>query len=234
MTIEYKLEQKMSSNTPIFVDVETDGCGSFRDGTHRIIQLGWSVGNEYRNYYVKGCKYINPQALHVHKITLEHLETHGYLFNDAIQPFLEDLRNVDNPMLVAHNVQFDYGCLVHNMKLHQCSATDIEFVTNLKCFCTMKNSTDFCQLPGKWGQYKWPSLLELRRALELEEKTQVHDAIQDVILLKEVYTVAIDRGIFASCVQHSVTPVVGVPVLSEAHIVPVAKNLPGRPFSDDC
>jgi len=176
----------MSGSTPFFFDMKTN----VDDNTcclHDIIQLGWNVRDEYRNYYIKGCTYIDQKSHH----TLDHLKKHGYLFNDAIQVFLEDIKKVHNPMLVAHNANFNCDCLVHNMKLHSCSSIDIDFVSNLQRFCTMAGGTQL--LHGQIN--KSSSLLEFREALGLDNTTtQTFDALNNVIMLKEAYIVAFMDG----------------------------------------
>jgi len=185
------------STTPIFIDCETDGVGEIRKGEHGIIQISWNVGDKYRNFYICECDYINPFAYSVHHITVEHLKKHGHVFNDAISVLINDLRETPNPCLVAHNIQFDYAAILYNMHKHSCCCKDVEFMACIPTFCTMKNSTDFCMLKGVYGNsFKWPKLTELRAQLNLESVEQRHDALHDVILLREAYEAGCERGVF--------------------------------------
>ena len=45
--------------------------------------------------------------------------------------------------------------------------------------CTMKLSTDYCKIPGRFG-YKWPSLSELHIKLFGEDFEEAHDASVDI------------------------------------------------------
>ena len=44
----------------------------------------------------------------------------------------------------------------------------------------MATTTEFCQLPGRYKNYKWPKLEELHRILFKEEFDGAHDAMGDV------------------------------------------------------
>ena len=44
----------------------------------------------------------------------------------------------------------------------------------------MKESMDFCQLPGQFGDYKWPKLQELHIKLFNKGFENAHDALVDV------------------------------------------------------
>jgi DNA polymerase III epsilon subunit-like protein len=47
--------------------------------------------------------------------------------------------------------------------------------------CTMLSSVDFCQLPGRYGSFKWPQLQELHKILFGKEFDSAHDALADVV-----------------------------------------------------
>jgi DNA polymerase-3 subunit epsilon len=44
----------------------------------------------------------------------------------------------------------------------------------------MKQSTEFCRMPGRYGSYKWPRLSELHVKLFDTPFEGVHDAKEDV------------------------------------------------------
>ena len=50
----------------------------------------------------------------------------------------------------------------------------------------MKESTEFCQLPGKYG-YKWPTLTELHTILFNESFDDAHDAASDCLACMKCY-----------------------------------------------
>ena len=47
-------------------------------------------------------------------------------------------------------------------------------------YCTMKETTDLCKLPGRYGNYKWPKLQELHKHLFGENFVGAHDAMFDI------------------------------------------------------
>ena len=46
--------------------------------------------------------------------------------------------------------------------------------------CTMKSTTNFCQIMGQYGRYKWPTLQELHTKLFGYGFENAHDAFVDV------------------------------------------------------
>ena len=50
----------------------------------------------------------------------------------------------------------------------------------------MKESTDFCRLPGNYG-FKYPNLTELHRKLFKKAFDDAHDALADVRACKAAY-----------------------------------------------
>jgi hypothetical protein len=52
--------------------------------------------------------------------------------------------------------------------------------------CTMKTSTDYCELPGRYG-YKWPTLEELYRVLFNRGLQNYHTALADVRACAECF-----------------------------------------------
>jgi hypothetical protein len=62
-------------------------------------------------------------------------------------------------------------------------------------FCTMEKSTNLVKLPGKYGKYKWPKLVELYKFLFNEELTGAHDALVDILATRRCYYELLKRGI---------------------------------------
>ena len=51
----------------------------------------------------------------------------------------------------------------------------------------MKNSIDYCKLPGYHGEYKYPKLQELYRKLFGQSFSNAHDASADTEATKKCY-----------------------------------------------
>jgi DNA polymerase III alpha subunit (gram-positive type) len=169
----------------IFVDVETNGIGTFRPPTQTITQLSFIKTDKLGNII---CKYSNlikgaveladiPQVI----FTLEQLDKDGISLNQA----LCDLKIAmeDEPIFIAHNAEFDFSIIKRDAEL---LSIPIKFK---KYFCTMKNSIDFCKLKSdKNINYKWPKLSELAEKLEIKyDESKLHDSSEDVRILKECF-----------------------------------------------
>ena len=105
-----------------------------------------------------------------------------------IVPLLNKLKNMmeNCDVLVAHNLEFD-----SNMIKLECIRNDIELNVSKACYCTMKKSTQLCniQKENSFGKYlKWPTLEELHKHLfPTVEVKNLHDAYVDSILCLRCY-----------------------------------------------
>ncbi|MCB0370460.1 MAG: 3'-5' exonuclease, partial [Bdellovibrionales bacterium] len=89
-----------------------------------------------------------------------------------LQEILKDISLSD--VLICHNLSFDLAILQSELLRAQFSAE-----LNIKMFCTMKSSVDYCKLPGRYG-FKWPKLEELYDVCFSEKLENAHDALVDV------------------------------------------------------
>ena len=85
-------------------------------------------------------------------------------------------------LVVAHNLDFDQR--VVQAELIRAGLADA--FAGKKGYCTMKNTADFCKLPGKRG-YKWPSLTELHRRLFGQVPEGIHSALADAEACKRCF-----------------------------------------------
>jgi DNA polymerase III epsilon subunit-like protein len=108
----------------------------------------------------------------------------------ALLAFAEDLGTCG--VLVAHNVQFDER-VVGAEFLRAGWPNPIESKARL---CTMRSSAEFCAIPGR-GDYKWPTLEELHRALFGAPLASAHDAAADVRSCAKCFFELKRRGILA-------------------------------------
>ena len=61
----------------------------------------------------------------------------------------------------------------------------------------MKESTRFCAIPGRMGEFKYPNLMELYRKLFNKSFQNAHDALADVRACKAAFFELKLRGIIA-------------------------------------
>jgi DNA polymerase III subunit epsilon len=144
------------------------------------------------NMLIKDQKPSEDKALETHGKTTELLQKFGVPRRLAISNFYHTIADTD--ILVAHNIEFDLNILGHAFALE-----GIKFPDLPRSFCTMKTSTDICQIPAPNGRrgYKWPKLIEAYKILVDPEGFEgAHDALADVRACGKVLKVLAERGIF--------------------------------------
>jgi DNA polymerase-3 subunit epsilon len=146
----------------------------------RLVQLAYLLydSNEQlihaRNYIVRPDGFQIPaDASRIHGITNERAIGEG-LPIDAVLKDFHDMINNSN-YLVAHNMSFDEKIvgsefLRNNMQ---------NVIPTKQKICTMELSTEFCAIPGPYGN-KWPKLTELHHKLFSEEFEGAHNASVDI------------------------------------------------------
>ncbi len=183
----------------LILDTETDGIGSFRPPRQRIVQMSWITdNNKERNYFIKGVQKISEDVPHM--ITVDFLNSEGAEFDDVIQQFLGDLEYTEK--IVAHNVDFDVGCILHELELRGYSENCRNIVADVPTYCTMKNSMEFCHLPkigigANYPGWKWPKLSEAYSAILMKPAPSgLHDSLKDCQVLRELYLKGRGIGVF--------------------------------------
>ena len=185
--------------TSIVFDLETNGIGSFRPPTQTITQIAFIKFNsdgEILDQYstvVKGATRINSLIPAV-KITMKQIENEGV---EPIVAYTRFLDAIDDDMIIyTHNADFDVNLLKRALQ-----DTTMEFPNN-QIICTMKSSSDFCKIrktgyAAKYGGYKWPSLSELAKRLNIENNNNnFHDALYDCQITKECILKGQQVGLF--------------------------------------
>lgn len=186
----------------LFFDTETTGLPNNwnapvddLENWPRMIQLAWlqydNDGNEIKRYenIIKPDGFEIPtQASDVHGITTDKAHEQGIELKNALDDFAAALS--DSKILVAHNIGFDEKIA---------GAEFLREGINSKMFeipkvCTMHSSTDFCQLPGRYG-YKWPNLTELHKILFGRGFEGAHDALADVVACADCFFELRKRGV---------------------------------------
>lgn len=177
-------------------DTETTGKADFNSpasAKHQphIVQLGailfddsWSVRAEL-NLIVKPDGWTIPEeASNIHGITTTIANSCGVDLSSALSCFrgLFKLANV----YVAHNLEFDALIVASNfMRLTDCVGMGSDI--RERGFCTMHAMTPICKLPGRYGDYKWPSLQEAYQHAFGEMFDGAHDAMADVRACARLY-----------------------------------------------
>lgn len=150
------------------------------DNWPRLVQLAFSYYDKDGNELEKGNLLIKPEGF---KIPIEATKIHGITTDIALNEG-RDLRKVleeflpfleETEFLVAHNIAYD-----ENIMGAEYLRKRIEnIIPSIKKICTMKQSTEYCALPGSDG-YKWPRLSQLYRQLFGEDFEGAHDAYADM------------------------------------------------------
>jgi DNA polymerase III epsilon subunit-like protein len=162
----------------------------------RVIQLAWELLDDkleplsQGSYLVKlstGVR-IDPKAQNVHGISLDRLQREGEDLGEVLTSFLAAMKQATH--LVAHNYDFDSKVLGCEF-IRQSGKNALQ---RKKSICTMKSTTDFCELPGPYG-YKWPTLQQLHHKLFQEDFTGAHDAATDVAATRKCLVELVGLGV---------------------------------------
>lgn len=177
----------------LFFDCETSGfinknMGATNPNQAFIMQFACILSNENRIYnefstlVVAGKRTCNPNAEAVHGISVDECNRGGMNENQIYPIIANNFFTADN--LIAHNIDFDLLFVDHLM---QRAHKEWNGLYKKPKFCTMKESTNLCQLPGRFGKFKWPKLTELYKFLFEEEMENAHDALADVRATRKCY-----------------------------------------------
>jgi len=173
----------------VIIDIETTGLDKLKDTP---IQIAWSVLGIGRKSLEEGSFYINPGSklpeviTRLTGITQETLTQRGYDNAPAARKYMDLIWRLQPCTLVGHNlISFDYPIL-HNWMEHFYKGR-FKQPPIVKLIDTMHMAS------MKWKTKKWLKLEECARRLEiLFNKEQLHNAVQDVRLTKEVYLGLLD------------------------------------------
>ena len=170
----------------LFFDTETSGLpgnwsapASDVDNWPRLVQIAWlccdadGATTDSREYLLKpqGFK-ISRQAAELHGITTARARRDGVDLVPVLVEFAAAVSGANT--IVGHNLDFD----VKVTRAEWIRAKISDALAGKNLCCTMKASTDYCRLPGKFG-YKWPKLDELHTTLFREGFTGAHGAMAD-------------------------------------------------------
>lgn len=179
---DYKLYNTPKIQSKIFVlDLETNGYGTFEPPTQTPTQISWIMmthdGNKLaeRDYIVKGATSVKPGLQN--SLSVDRIEREGVPIGDVIEEFYSQLSPHD--FIVTHNAAFDVGLLVR----YRSPPFPLQNV-----ICTMRDTTDFCQILTRYGSNKWPKLKELAEKLNVPfDDTSLHDSLYDCEILQQCF-----------------------------------------------
>ena len=135
------------------------------------------------NYIVQPDKPCEEKAASIHGITSELIQEAGVPRRVALGSFHNLLKL--STRVVAHNFNFDSKIL---MRTYLLESTGYDLFTSKPSFCTMLETTPLLKLPGRYGKYKWPSLMEAYTSLvDPAGFDGAHDAMVDVNACAAVY-----------------------------------------------
>ena len=168
----------------LFVDTESTGLpkswnAPASDTTNwpRMVQIAWIINNENgeklteQNHIIKPEGFIIPEEVSkLHGITTERALAEGESLKKTLRTFAEHLVRCD--YVVAHNIAFDEKIIEAEM-IRLRIPVSFQYANKI---CTMKQSVNFCSLPGN----KWPKLQELHIKLFDESFDDAHNALSDI------------------------------------------------------
>lgn len=183
----------------LYIDVETNGIGSFRPANQRIVQLAWVIGNHEKSYFINKIDEVNPAVPHPYDVSF--CEENGVDFDIVINEFYNDMK--DATKIVAHNADFDIGCITNELIIRSNKEPKkiydkvYKLLKKIDVFDTMKSTVNICKILNKWNKFKWPKLEELYRFLFKKNPDIIlHDALNDCIVTKDCLEELINTGHF--------------------------------------
>lgn len=167
-------------------DTETTGF-TVRDWTldqqPYIVQFAWILWNISKENWFEEIERIDViikprisipfSASQVHWLYDKDVADAPYI-EDVIDGFLKYLNTTD--LIVGHNVEFD-DTVVRNELARIWRIGDYQPIQSV---CTMRSSTQYCELQGRWFGFKPPKLNELYKHLFGERFEWAHNAMVDV------------------------------------------------------
>jgi len=186
----------------LFFDTETTGLprnyqAPLDDFSNwpRVVQIAWSLydveGNHWESYsyIIKPVGFVIPEeAAKIHRVSQERAMKEGVDLRQVLLHFLDDVKKAE--YLVAHNIDFDEKIVGSELLREKLD----NHVTTANRICTMKRSTDVCQINNGRGGFKWPTLSELYRHLFQKDFPEAHDAMVDVKACAECFFELKRRG----------------------------------------
>ena len=182
----------------VVFDTETSGLCA---GDNVILSLSWQVLNADLEKVAEESRFfdwprdksrIQEKAIEVNGLTEERLAELGTTDKvAALQEFAKVIDGAD--LLVAHNGGFD-------VEFVKADAMESNVAIDLRkpMFDTMLEMTDYCQIPGYYGEYKWPRLSELASCLGVyTDDIDWHQSASDVEVTVRCFRKIVEKGLIS-------------------------------------
>jgi DNA polymerase-3 subunit epsilon len=163
----------------LFLDTETTGvtpqdrivsiCSMFYDYS------GQNISSLYVLVRPEGFS-IPLSATAIHGITSERAMRDGFALADVLNSLDLEILRLSPKLLIGHNIAFDRTIILNEYA----RSRKVEHLSRLSTFCTMKETTSLCRIPGRYGDFKWPRLAELHKFLFGTTHSDAHSAQADV------------------------------------------------------
>lgn len=192
---------KPQQKTILFFDTETTGTPknynaplSDSDNWPRLVQIAYIlVEGDTRikkEIIIKPDGFEIPeQAAKIHGITTEKAKSKGVDLKAFLEYFANPIKR--SSMIVGHNISFDLNILAAEY-IRNGFKNPIERTKEI--VCTMKESTDYCAIPGRYGN-KWPKLEELHQKLFGKGFDNAHNALADIEATERCYNELLKKGV---------------------------------------
>lgn len=182
----------------VVFDTETSGLQA---GRNVILSLSWQVlDNKLRKIQERTRFFEWPEdedrvedgAIEVNGLTKERLAELGTSDKaEALQEFADAIADAD--LLVAHNGSFDKSFVLVEAKRE-----GININMSIPLWDTMHRMTDYCALPGYYGDYKWPKLIELANSIRVKtDDIDWHQSAADVEVTARCLRAIVRRGLMS-------------------------------------
>ncbi len=132
---------------------------------------------------------IEPEAQAAHGISEQECKEFGIAPIVACSLFNQMCMRAD--VIVAHNMSFDQTVMLASLYR---VGNKPERMSDKRLICTKEESTPVLKLPGKYGDYKWPTLAEAYTHYTGQELVGAHDALVDTEACLEVLKGLVAEG----------------------------------------
>jgi DNA polymerase III epsilon subunit-like protein len=180
-------------------DCETTGFMR-KDKPSYIIQLSWIILDagfntvKEESYYIKPPIPIPPSITAINHITDEIVNERGTPLRNVMNKFHADRELCKT--LITHNYEFNSEFIdaeTRRAGLLFCDRYKSEMTRGY--ICTMKESTNFCRLPGYYSDYKYPKLEELAKHCGVNISENLHDSLADCRVTAQCAKALMENGV---------------------------------------